>query len=211
VGGLEQLDAVTLDLYGTLVTLIDPVPRLVELLREHGVERAAERVTAAFEEELSYYSARSDEGRDDASVADLNERCAAVFLTAVEAELPAREFAPLYVDALRFELMPGALEALDGLRSRGLDLAAVTNWDVTVHNHLAELGLTPYFSSVVTAAETGARKPDPALFRRTLELLGVEPARAAHVGDSESDREGAHAAGMRFEPPPVSRLLGERS
>ena len=211
MGGLAELDAVTLDLYGTLVTLIDPVPRLVEVLREHGAERPSSRVSAAFEEEIRYYGARSHEGRDEASVVDLNERCAEVFLAAVDVELPVREFAPLYVDALRFELMPGTLQALDGLRSRGLELAAVTNWDVTVHKHLAELGLTPYFSSVVTAAESGARKPDPAPFLRALELVGVEPTRALHVGDSESDREGARAAGLRFESPPISRLLGEGS
>ena len=209
MGRLEHLDAITLDVYGTLVRLDDPVPRLVEVLREQGVGRDPEQVNAGFEAEMAYYGPHSHEGRDAASLADLNERCAKVFLDAVGAELPPSEFAPLYVGALEFELLPAVLDAVRAFRSFGLELAAVTNWDVTVHEQLARLGLSPYLSDVVTAAETGARKPDATVFRRALELLRVEPARTLHVGDHEADREGAVAAGLQFAHAPLPRVLEE--
>jgi HAD superfamily hydrolase (TIGR01509 family) len=60
---------------------------------------------------------------------------------------------------------------------------------------------------VVTSAEVGLPKPDPAVFRRALELLGVRPERALHVGDSESDETGARAAGMRFAPAPLAAAV----
>jgi FMN phosphatase YigB (HAD superfamily) len=34
----------------------------------------------------------------------------------------------------------------------------------------------------------------------------VEPGRAVHIGDEESDRQGAEAAGMGFEPVPLASL-----
>jgi putative hydrolase of the HAD superfamily len=208
---LAQIDAVTLDLYGTLVTLRDPVPKLVELLRAHGLGRTSAAVNTAFEAEFAYYGPHSHEGRDEPSVADLNTRCAKVFLDAVGADLSPDEFAPLYVAALEFEVLPGAPACLQALRSRGLELAALTNWDVTVHEQLADLGLTPFFSHVLTSAEVGARKPDPAVFRRALDLLGIPAERALHVGDAEDDRRGAAAAGMPFAPAPLERVLAELS
>ena len=57
---------------------------------------------------------------------------------------------------------------------------------------------------VVTSAEAGAPKPDPAIFRLALTRLGVSPERALHVGDSPADEEGAHAAGMQFRPAPLA-------
>jgi HAD superfamily hydrolase (TIGR01509 family) len=209
VGRLADLDAVTLDLYGTLVTLRDPVPKLVETLRAQGIERAPEDVGAAVKAELAYYGAHSHEGLDPESIDDLNERCAQVFLDPLDTELSPREFAPHYVAALEFELLPHALDSVRALRNRGLDLAALTNWDVTIHDRLDGLGLKPYFSHVVTAAEFGARKPDPRLFEHALDLLGVPPERALHVGDDEADRHGAEAVGMQFAFPPLERVLEE--
>jgi putative hydrolase of the HAD superfamily len=44
----------------------------------------------------------------------------------------------------------------------------------------------------------GFRKPDPRIFGRTLEALGVTPARALHVGDNpDDDVAGARGCGMR--------------
>jgi HAD superfamily hydrolase (TIGR01509 family) len=204
VGGLTaaDLDAVTLDVYGTLVTLVDPVPNLERALKTYGIEQSPVEIAAAFDLETGHYAAHSHEGRDEASLADLNTRCAAVFLGALGAELPPEEFASAYVAALEFEVIPGTPAALRALRRRGLDLAVVANWDVTVHRHLHDLGLAAFFSHVVTAAEADARKPEPAIFRHVLELLHVPATRTLHVGDDQVDEQGAAAAGMRFAPAP---------
>lgn len=54
------------------------------------------------------------------------------------------------------------------------------------------------FDFVVTFDDTGRRKPDPAPFRKALELLDVEPEEAIMVGDwAERDMVGAAAIGMK--------------
>jgi putative hydrolase of the HAD superfamily len=51
---------------------------------------------------------------------------------------------------------------------------------------------------VVTSADAGAAKPDAAVFRRALQLAGVDGAGAVHVGDSlDNDVAGARAVGIR--------------
>ena len=69
---------------------------------------------------------------------------------------------------------------------------------------IGDLELEGLFDAVVTSAEAGAAKPDPAVFLLALARLGVPPAHAAHVGDSEADEEGARAAGLRFVPAPLA-------
>ena len=64
-----QLEAVTIDAYGTLVTLRDPVPALRAALAERGVERSDDDVRSAFDAEVAFYRAHSHEGRDEATLA----------------------------------------------------------------------------------------------------------------------------------------------
>jgi putative hydrolase of the HAD superfamily len=102
--------------------------------------------------------------------------------------------------------VPGAGAALGRLRDAGLALACVSNWDVSLAPHLERAGLHDLFAEVVSSAEAGAAKPDPAVFAVALGRLGVPPARALHVGDGDADREGAAAAGLAFEPVPLATL-----
>jgi phosphoglycolate phosphatase len=201
MGGLNaaELDAVTIDAYGTLVTLVDPVPELTEALAERGVARERDAVAAGFRAEVAHYTQHSGEGHDEAGLARLQRDCADVFLTAVGAELDAEEFAPVYAGAMHFDVLPGVIRALHLLRSLGLELAVVGNWDLTLHRLLGESGLAPYFGAVVHAAN----KPSPDGLLRALSQLGVDPSRALHVGDDRVDEEAARAAGMRFATAPL--------
>lgn len=53
------------------------------------------------------------------------------------------------------------------------------------------------FDAVITSEEASCYKPDPAIFRRALEMLDVDAQRALHVGDSlHSDIAGAARAGL---------------
>jgi HAD superfamily hydrolase (TIGR01509 family) len=191
------LDAVTIDGYGTLLTLVDPVEKLSELLPQ----KSPDAVRRAFEAEAAYYFGHSQNGRDAASLADLHERCTAVFNDLLDSSLSPTA----YVGALEFAVLPGVRQAVRRLRAHGLALAVVANWDFSLHAHLQSHGLSDWFDAVVVSAELGAPKPDPAPFLAALERVGVEPGRAVHVGDHPPhDEVGARAAGMRFEPAPLS-------
>ena len=50
-----SVDAVTIDAFGTLVELENPVGRLQAALAKRGLERDAKSVAAAFASEVDYY------------------------------------------------------------------------------------------------------------------------------------------------------------
>src|SRR5205807_8371393 len=87
-----ELDAVTVDGFGTLVELVDPVPSLSDSLRECGVERDAGVVRRAFLAEVEFYKPRASTGRDVETLAALRLDCTRVFLEAAEADIPAGSF-----------------------------------------------------------------------------------------------------------------------
>jgi FMN phosphatase YigB (HAD superfamily) len=195
--GPEELDAVTIDGFGTLLTLVDPTAELHELLPNHDPAE----IEKAFQAEAEYYAGHSHEARDAATLAQLRADCTGVFNKALGSELAPDE----YVGCLRFEVLPGVEDTLRLLRAHGLSLAVVANWDYGLHEHLERHGLRGAFDAVVVSAEVGAPKPDPGPFRFALEQLGVEPGRALHVGDHRPhDEAGALAAGMRFVPAPLA-------
>jgi putative hydrolase of the HAD superfamily len=199
-----KLEAVTIDAFGTLITLRDPVPALRNALGARGVPRTEPEVRRAFEAEVAYYVPRSHEGRDEATLALLRRDCARVFLEASSAELDVTEFTAAFIGALEFEELPGAADACRSLTTAGLRLAVVSNWDVGLDEHLAALGLDTLVDAVVTSAEAGAPKPAPAVFALALARIGATAARAVHIGDAPADEEGALAAGLRFEHAPLA-------
>ncbi|HLM94530.1 MAG TPA: HAD-IA family hydrolase [Gaiellaceae bacterium] len=201
-----DVDAVTIDAFGTLVELEHPVGRLRAAIAERGLERDEKSVAAAFAAEVEYYLVHKGEGKDEATLLDLRKRCAGVFLQGVAPELDPEEFAPAFVGALVFRPLDGVVEALRRLRRAGIELACVTNWDVGIGEQLERAGLAKYLSAVVSSAETGAEKPDPRVFEEALQRLGVQPERAIHIGDDPADQAGALAAGLGFEPPPLATL-----
>lgn len=206
---LADLDCVTIDAYGTLVKLEDPVPALESGFRRHGLERSPDEIVNALKTEIDYYSAHTSEGRDTASLTRLHRDSCALFLGSLAAEIDPDEFLPDFAASLRFRAEPGAIEGLRRLRNGGLALAVVSNWDCSLEQRLEETGLLGFFDCVVSSALVGTPKPDPRIFRYALEQLSAAPARSLHIGDSEGDRAGAAAAGMRFAWAPIERVVKE--
>ena len=199
--GLAALDAVTIDGYGTLLTLRDPIGHLDRELRARGVSLPREAIERGFSAEAEYYVQAKLAAKDADSLSALRADCARVLLEAAGAHVDPAEFASALV--YEFEPLPGAAEAVARLAARGLALAVVADWDYSLHGHLRSHGLARYFATVVTSAEVGAAKPSPSPFLAALDRLRVEPARALHIGDHARDEEGAAAAGMHFTPAPL--------
>lgn len=183
--------AVFLDALGTLLELQPPWT----LLRDRvPAEIPDERLMAALRAEMSYYREHAHEGRDDASLAELRDRCAAIVSGELGYEITVDEL----VESIRFSAYPDVAPALGALRDRGLRLIAVSNWDCSLPRVLERCDLEGLLDGTVTSAEAGARKPDPAIFAPALELAGCGPDEAVHVGDTaEEDVAGARAAGIR--------------
>jgi putative hydrolase of the HAD superfamily len=183
--------AVFLDALGTLVELEPPWISLRDRVPE---KVGDERLVAALRAEMAYYRDHAHEGRDERSLAELRQRCAALVSEQLGFEISVDEL----VEAIRFDAYPDVAPALTGLRDRGLRLIAVSNWDISLPRVLERCGIDGMLDGTVTSAEAGARKPDPAIFSVALELAGCEADQALHVGDTEEeDVAGARAAGIR--------------
>ncbi len=89
---------------------------------------------------------------------------------------------------------PGAVELLETLRRNGVAAAIVSNKPEVTAQKLVDR----FFPGVMAVGDDGVhpRKPAPDNVYRALDRLGVAPAEALYVGDSEVDAATAKNAGM---------------
>jgi putative hydrolase of the HAD superfamily len=108
----------------------------------------------------------------------------------------ALEMEGAWSHAHHFELYDDARPVLEELHGRGLQIGLLSNSARDLNTFVAHHALS--VDAVLTSSSHGKTKPHETIFRRMLELLGVEPAEAAMVGDTlEDDVEGARAVGMQ--------------
>jgi len=96
---------------------------------------------------------------------------------------------------------PGALDALDALRERGLRTAVASNAPFPpemMHRQARLAGIAERVDAVVFSSEVGRRKPAPELYQAALDRLDVSATDALYVGDRElEDYDGPRRLGMR--------------
>ena len=97
-----------------------------------------------------------------------------------------------------FELRPGIVEALEELRGRGFRLGLAANQPLQALDRLVRHGIAGYFGNQGVAGVYGLRKPDPRLFLRVCDDLGVRPEECVMVGDRiDNDIAPAKLLGMK--------------
>ena len=95
----------------------------------------------------------------------------------------------------RLPLKPGAAELVRHLAGAGLKLGiATTSYRDLTEGCLARHGILPFFSSIVTSADIQKGKPDPEIFLKAADLMGV-----------------AAEACLVFEDMPEGLLAGKRA
>lgn len=93
---------------------------------------------------------------------------------------------------------PGVKELLVFLKEHGFKtaLASSTRREV-VYRELKEGGLITYFDEIVCGDMVSNSKPDPEIFLKACELLGVDPKTAYAIEDSYNGIRSAYRAGLR--------------
>jgi phosphoglycolate phosphatase len=92
---------------------------------------------------------------------------------------------------------PGAVAAVQALRDAGYRTGICTNKPEGLTRLLLDrLGLAGLFDATVGADTLAVRKPDPAPYRLAVERAGGVLATSLLVGDTETDRLTARAAGV---------------
>ncbi len=102
------------------------------------------------------------------------------------------------IDPASWTPYPDTATVLRTLHERGVKTAIVSNIAFDLRPAFDAIGAIDVVDEFVLSFEVGAVKPDPAIFETALKRLGVEPARAVMVGDSEEADGGAVAVGCGF-------------
>ncbi|WP_083959375.1 HAD family hydrolase [Streptoalloteichus hindustanus] len=123
------------------------------------------------------------------------------------AEALATRFYERLINPVQWRPYPDTAEVLHRLRDSGVRVAVVSNiaWDI--REVLRRHGVLDLVDAVVMSYVEGRIKPDPELFRVACARIGVDPAEALMVGDSEEADGGAAAVGCRVsivEPLPTA-------
>lgn len=91
---------------------------------------------------------------------------------------------------------PDARQSLERLQAAGLPLGVVTSKrHAMAERGLRMSGIDAFFSVLIGSDDWPEHKPEPGPILRACELLGVDPARCAYVGDSPYDIQAGNAAG----------------
>lgn len=104
-----------------------------------------------------------------------------------------------YADCLDREttLYPGAVEAIEAMRSDGWTATICTNKPEGLAEELVQrLGVRDLFATLIGADTLPTRKPDAAPYVASVERAGGTVARSLLIGDSITDRDTARAAGV---------------
>ena len=205
----RQFDVVTFDFWDTLIVADTPATRaarraaIFDLLVDLGHEVTLAEIDAAFDAAVAAYNEHWAANRQFTAehgaylVAEVLGRD----LAPADRKLLARAFADA-TEAVPHELTGNVAPTLDRLHARGVRLAIICDVGLTpspvLRRYLAGHGVLDRFDYWSFSDEVGVYKPAPEIFAHALDGLGgVDPARAAHVGDlRRTDVAGARAFGM---------------
>ena len=187
-----DLKAVTFDVGGTL---IEPWPSVghvyAEVAEAHGYpfdpEVLNQRFRAAWKSKQNFQHSRSDWAA----------LVRATFGTA-ECDAFCPELYERFASAKVWRVFDDVRPTLLRLKSQGLKLGIISNWDERLRPLLDQLELAPFFEAIAISVEVGFCKPSAEIFREALRQLGLRPEQIVHVGDNEvEDLGGARGVGMQ--------------
>jgi beta-phosphoglucomutase len=106
------------------------------------------------------------------------------------------------------EILPGVKKFFNELKTQGVKIAlgSASKNAMTILN---QLELTEYFDAVVDGTHVSKAKPDPEVFVKGAELLGVSPSECVVFEDAEAGVEAAINGNMRVVGIGSSEVLGK--
>jgi len=188
-----EFDVVLFDVGGVLLTNGWDHNERAQLFEQFGLDKAA-------------FEARHPEPYDawerDAITAD-------EYLVATVFYEPRSFTREEFIAAMKLQSVPIASNAL-GILS---EVAASGNWLVGLLNNESRLlheyrmetyGISPYLDVQLSSCYLGLRKPEPAIYRRALDILGCDPKHVIFIDDRKGNADAAAALGIH-----AIQFLGE--
>jgi putative hydrolase of the HAD superfamily len=197
INPFSSIRAITFDVGGTLIQPWPSVGHIyAEVAARHGLPgisaETLNRQFAAAWKNLREFNYSSSEWHSL-----VNQ----TFLGLTQVPVSGSFFSDLYdrfAQADAWRIFDDVLPALQFLKSRGLKLGIISNWDERLRPILRQLNLDHFFQTIVVSCEVGQCKPSAAIFRRAAQKLELQPSEILHIGDSPGlDVAGASAAGLQ--------------
>jgi len=102
-----------------------------------------------------------------------------------------------FTDDIPWKAFPYTIDTLKKLRECGLKLGLISNWNDSCRKVLMNSGIDKYLDYIVVSSEVGVEKPNPEIFKKTFNLVGVDSKQCLYVGDNYyDDVRGSQAVGM---------------
>jgi putative hydrolase of the HAD superfamily len=204
---MQQVKGVGFDLFNTLITmeasaLKDALARLTGSLRKSGF--AIEHhpfVKAHSEAVLRFLEQSKRDGRESHNRFWISDALTKLGHRVSPDEPYISVAVETYFSAFiqYAEVIPGTREMLAAIQGRyRIGLLSNFTHPPAATKIINDLGLAPFFDTILISGDLGYRKPHPSVFRKLIKELGVAENEIAFVGDDpEADVGGALQAGLK--------------
>jgi putative hydrolase of the HAD superfamily len=190
-------------------TLLTPDPSMegifIDVASQWGYRLSKELVGAHIPEMFDYYEQLYSEDDSFWCSGDRAEMiwiemykmlCLGVGI-ADESEAVARAMHEECMTMRSWRMFSDVIPCLDTLRDAGVPMGLISNWDNSLIPIAEGIGLADYMTTIISSADVGLRKPDPAIFDLAMRNVGVEATCSIHVGDHlYADVMGSRKVGM---------------
>ena len=195
---LEQVQALTFDLFGTILDLGGSLtPFIDEMLKKKGADTTAEQFWQQWR-----YRQRLEQFQDTIMMLGHGGyletvRRAFVYVLALnKIEMSKEEVQTFMACWQKLSPFPEVRAGLEKLAAR-YKLVGLSNGDPAFLDHLAKNRIQWDFDAVISVTTMGAFKPHPAVYRRAAQILGLEVGECMMVSANSFDVVGARACGLR--------------
>jgi putative hydrolase of the HAD superfamily len=90
------------------------------------------------------------------------------------------------------------LDTLRKVRDKGFKIGLISNADIIDSKHWDKSPLSEFFDVAIFSCNVGILKPEPEIYKLTMDMLGVMPTESIFIGDGGSDElYGAKRVGMK--------------
>jgi putative hydrolase of the HAD superfamily len=182
------LDYIWFDLGYTLVYL-NREERLKEVLAQQGIDKSIEEAALAYHLADKYFMREFPGllGKDRKTYAAQYQEVLHQYLGIEDKEI---NYEPMKIQTKRkvnWRAFPDTLDTLKKLKSTGLGIGLISNWNETARDVLNDTEIKPLLDHIVISSELQIEKPDQRIFEHALELNGVPAEKSLYVGDNYYD------------------------